>query len=237
MIHVIIQSRMGSTRLPGKVMKKILNKEIVLWCYDRCKKSNVDNVFVVTSVNKENDQLEDLLKSKNIPVFRGSENDLLDRFYQCCLNNNIIDDNEIIIRVTSDCPFIDPNIINDMIQFYKNNDYDYIINHNDYGITPEGSCTEVFNFKTLKYLWNNNKDTAFREHVTGCLNKTKQYNGIINCGQYVYLPEGVDKVKMKYVKISVDRLEDYEKSVQIAEHFNNYDFTYRDVLLYLQNEF
>lgn len=228
---------MGSTRLPGKVIRKLLDKEIVLWCYDRCKKSDVDKVFVVTSTNPENDQLEILLKSKNIPVFRGSENDLLDRFYQCCLYNNIIDDNEIIVRITSDCPFVDPNIINDMLEFYKNNDYDYIINHNDEGITPEGSGIEVFDFKTLKYLWNNNKDPAFREHVLGCIRLTDQYDSIIRKGEYVYLPEGVDKNKMKFVKLSIDRLEDYEKSVKIAEHFNNYDFTYRDVLLYLQNEF
>lgn len=235
MITVIIQSRMGSTRLPGKVMRKLLNKEIVLWCYDRCKKSIADNVFVVTSTNLENDKLEDLLKSNNVYVFRGSENDLLDRFYQCCLLNNITEDDEIIVRVTSDCPFVDPGMINDMVKFFKGSNYDYIINHNDLGVTPEGSGIEVFNFKTLKYLWNNNNDPAFREHVTGCLNKTKQYDGIINIGQYVYLPENIDKDKMKYVKVSVDRLEDYEKSVEIVEHFKNYDFTYREVLLYLQN--
>ena len=129
---IIIQARMGSTRLPGKVLKKLLDKEIILWSYDRCIKSKADEVFIATSINKENDILEELCISKGIKYYRGSEMDLLDRYYQlskqyyeqfCVENKDIIKckSDLKIIRVTSDCPFIDNIIIDEMIDFYNNN--------------------------------------------------------------------------------------------------------------------
>jgi len=152
MYIIIIQARMGSTRLPGKVLKKLLDKEIVLWSYDRCKKSKANEVIIATSIEKNNDILEELFIKNNIKYFRGSENDLLDRYYQIA-NKYQYTNNINIIRVTSDCPFVDPNIINNMIDYYENNNYDYIINHSKNGIIPEGSGIEIINFKSLKYLW------------------------------------------------------------------------------------
>jgi spore coat polysaccharide biosynthesis protein SpsF (cytidylyltransferase family) len=175
MFIIIIQARMGSTRLPGKIMKKILGKEIIFWSYDRSVKSIADDIYIATSINKENDILEKIFKEKNIKYFRGSENDLLDRYYKLCLNNNLNKDDVNIIRITSDCPFVDTNMINDMINFYKENNYDYIINHSDKGITPEGSGIEIINFKSLEYLWKNSNDPTFREHATGLLLKKRVY--------------------------------------------------------------
>ena len=236
MFIIIIQARMGSTRLPGKVLKKLLNKEIILWSYERSLKSNADKVFIATSINKENNLLEDLFIKNNIPYFRGSEHDLLDRYYQLCINNSFNDKNTNIIRITSDCPFVDTNIINDMINFFKLNDYDYIINHSKDGITPEGSGIEIIKFNSLKYLWENEKDPLFREHATGMLNLTEKYNDTIKKGIYSYKPENINIEKMKYIKLSIDTEEDYLKSIEISKNFNNYNFDYNDILKYLQTK-
>jgi spore coat polysaccharide biosynthesis protein SpsF len=251
---IIIQARMGSTRLPGKVLKKLLDKEIILWSYDRCIKSKADEVFIATSINKENDILEELCISKGIKYYRGSEMDLLDRYYQlskqyyeqfCVENKDIIKckSDLKIIRITSDCPFIDNIIIDEMIDFYNNNNnknnnkINYIINHNKDAITPEGSCVEIIDFASLEYLWNIETDIAFREHATGLLSTMNKYNDIIKIHKYAYLPDKhiIDYDKMKYIKVSIDTQIDYENALQIVNYFKNYDFTYLELLVYLQN--
>ncbi len=231
MYIVVIQARMGSTRLPGKILKKLLDKEIIFWSYDRCKQANVDDVIIATSTNKENDILEEIFKSKNINYYRGSEDDLLDRYYQVAKKFNT--DGLKIIRVTSDCPFVDPTIINDMINFYESNSFDYISNHSKDGIIPEGSGLEIFNFKFLKYLWENELDPAFREHATGLIRTTEKFNDKFNIGFYSYKPENIDINKYKLIKTSIDTLQDYEKAVYIVNKFNKYDFLYKDIFKYL----
>lgn len=236
MFIIIIQARMGSTRLPGKVLKKLLNKEIILWSYERCLKSNADKVFIATSINSENNLLENIFIDNNIRYFRGSENDLLDGYYQLCIKELLNNEDVNIIRVTSDCPFVDTNIINDMINFFKFNDYDYIINHSKDGITPEGSGIEIIKFNSLKYLWENEKDPFFREHATGMLSLTEKYNNIIKKGIFIYKPENIDIDKMKYIKISIDTEDDYLNSIKIANYFNNYNFSYDEILKYLEKK-
>jgi spore coat polysaccharide biosynthesis protein SpsF len=236
MFIIIIQARMGSTRLAGKVMKKILDKEIILWSYDRCLKSDANEVYIATSINKENDILKNLFIEKNIKYFRGSENDLLDRYYQLCLKNMHNNEDTKIIRITSDCPYVDTKMINDMINFYNNNDYDYIINHSKEGIIPEGSGIEIINFKSLEYLWKNENDVFFREHATGLLSKIDTYNNIIKKGEYIYIPKNINLDLMKNEKISIDTNDDYLKSIKIAKYFNNYEFTYDEILKYLEKE-
>lgn len=206
---IIIQARMGSTRLPGKVMKKLLDKEIILWAYDRCVKSKAKDVFIATSLNEENDILAELCNKKGIKYYRGSEQDLLDRYYQLSklyyqVSNNFKDTKELkIIRITSDCPFVDPRIINDMIDFYENNNVNYIINHNSEAITPEGSCVEIIDFASLEYLWNTEKDPTIREHATGLLAVLNKYNDVIKVHKYAYLPKN---------SINYDYFNDYSKN-------------------------
>lgn len=237
MFIIIIQARMGSTRLPGKVLKKILDKEIIFWSFERCLKSNADKVFIATSTNTENNLLEDVFIKNNISYFRGSENDLLDRYYQLCIKEKLNSDDVNIIRVTSDCPFVDTNMINDMINFFTINDYDYIINHSKEGITPEGSGIEIIKFNSLKYLWENEKDPLFREHATGMLNLTEKYNDVIKKGVYIYKPFNIDLEKFKCIKVSIDTEEDYLSSIKIANYFDNYDFDYYEILNYLKKKY
>jgi spore coat polysaccharide biosynthesis protein SpsF len=235
MFIIIIQARMGSTRLPGKIMKKILGKEIILWSYDRSVKSIADDIYIATSINKENDILENFFIYKKIKYFRGSENDLLDRYYKLCLHNNLNKDDVNIIRITSDCPFVDTDIINDMINFYKENNYDYIINHSKEGITPEGSGIEIINFKSLEYLWKNSNDPNFREHATGLLSKTTLFDNAIKKGVFIYTKDDINKELVGNEKVSIDTISEYNKAIKIAEQFNNFDFSYHQVLKYLES--
>lgn len=232
MYLIIIQARMKSTRLPGKVMKEIKNKTVLEWCIHRCKLSKKQNkVIVATSTNKENDIIETLCKELNVDCYRGNENDVLDRYFKIAIQ--FPDYN--FIRITSDCPFVCPYMIDDMIEFYNNNKYDYIINHSDENyITPEGSGIEIFNLKTIKYLWNYNTDMKLREHVTGYLPNTTIFDNFITKGIYNYLP-GYLYPNLIKEKLSLDTQTEYEKIVKIAEHFNNMNFSYKDILNLLAN--
>jgi spore coat polysaccharide biosynthesis protein SpsF len=235
MFVIIIQARMGSTRLPGKVMKNILGEPIISWVYKRSKISNVDDIIISTSTNNENDVIEQYCNNNGIKIYRGSENDLLDRYYQT-IQKFYHDNNDInIIRITCDCPFIDSSIINEMIMFYKNNDYNYIINHSDNGITPEGSTVEIINYESLKYLWNNIQEIEFREHATGLLTKKKYVNLLKDIKFYKYTinyNNEYDQNKYKFIKLSVDTNEDFERSIRIAEYFNTIYFKYTDIFVY-----
>ena len=229
---IIIQARMGSSRLPGKVLKKLYGKEILLWCYDRCSKSKADKVVIATSTNAENDVIECFLKNKNIECFRGNENDLLDRYYQLAKSYS----NDVnVIRVTSDCPFVDTTMINNMIDYYNNNDYDYIINHSSNCIIPEGSGIEIINFKTLKMLWEKVTDNSFREHATGLLSKINPFNNV-KIGYYNYLVDGIrNEEEIKFVKLSIDTHIDYENSLAVVSYFQSFDFTYDQILKNIDN--
>ena len=129
-------------------------------------------------------------------------------------------------------------MINDMINFFENNSYDYIINHSNSGVTPEGSGIEIINFRSLEYLWLNELDANFREHATGLLSKVNKYDNIIKKGEYIYYPFVINDNQnhIKNLKISVDTEKDYKTSEQIVNHFKTYDFSYKDILLYFLNK-
>ena len=122
-----------------------------------------------------------------------------------------------------------------MINFFENNNYDYIINHSFEGIIPEGSGVEIFNFKTLEYLWKNEKDPKFREHATGMLNSIKIHDEFIKKGVFIYKPDNVSIEEFKFKKISIDTENDYNNSVKISNYFNNYNFSYNDILINYNN--
>ncbi|MGL5329036.1 MAG: cytidylyltransferase domain-containing protein, partial [Peptostreptococcaceae bacterium] len=124
-IVVIIQARMGSTRLPGKVLKYIKGKSIlehVVRRVKQCKK--IDEIVIATTNLEQDNQIVNLSKELGTIAFRGSELDLLSRYYNAAKFINA----DIIIRVTSDCPMIDPIIVDQMIEFYLNNNYDIVTN-------------------------------------------------------------------------------------------------------------
>lgn len=161
---IISQARMTSTRLPGKILKEALGKPLLAYQLERLKRvGNADLVMIATTTNATDDIVAEFCAGLNVPCFRGSENDVLARYYHAAHEYNA----EIVVRVTSDCPLIDPDIVSAVIERYKGGQqqYDYVANIlvRTY---PRGLDTEVFSFRALAEAYNEAYLPAHREHVT-----------------------------------------------------------------------
>jgi len=163
MITCIIQARMGSSRLPGKVMQKISeNKTVIDFVVDQLQESKmIEKIIVAIPDQIEDNVTYDHLISRNISTYRGSLNNVLDRFYQCANSNS----SSIIIRITADCPLIDPDIVDKVIKKFIENKFDYVANTHPRTF-PYGTETEVFSFNALKIAWEETDDEFDKEHVT-----------------------------------------------------------------------
>ena len=165
MISAIIQARMGSTRLPGKVLKNINGMSLLEYQIERITKSkHVKNIIVATSTNKKDDEIEKICIKKNVDFYRGSENDVLSRFYECSKIYNV----KTIVRLTADCPLIDPIVIDKVIDTFIENNTDYSSNTvpPDTSFWPDGSDVEVFSFGALERAFKKATKPEDREHVT-----------------------------------------------------------------------
>jgi spore coat polysaccharide biosynthesis protein SpsF len=161
-IIAIIQARVGSTRLPGKVLKKISKKPVIWHVLNRVRLSKkIDDVIVAIPSTAENDILEDFIKKLKFSYFRGSEEDVLSRYYNTASRFN----GEIIVRITSDCPLIDPEVVDMVIQEHINSNADYTSNTIKRTF-PRGLDTEVFNYNTIEAAYNKARKDYEREHVT-----------------------------------------------------------------------
>lgn len=177
MIGCIIQARMGSSRLPGKAMKLVDDKNPVLYyVINQLKYSNlIDKLVVATTTLPEDDIIESYVKKIGIECFRGSENDVLDRHYQCAKKFSF----EIIVRIPSDKPLIDPEIVDNVIKKFTTGSYDYVTNFLPYSF-PYGTEVEVFSFNALETTWKNSKLPSEREHVTPYIYKNEKKFSIFN---------------------------------------------------------
>lgn len=167
----IIQVRYGSTRLPGKVLKKV--KGLTLLEYEirrvgRAKK--IDKVVIATTINKADDEIEALSKKMGVDCFRGSEADVLDRYYRC---SSQYPEYKNIIRITGDCPLIDPEIIDQVVDLFEKNDFDYASNV-DPATFPDGLDVEVFKKSALEKAAQMAKLLSEREHVTQSIRKNPE---------------------------------------------------------------
>jgi len=194
-IGIIIQARMGSTRLPKKVIKKIEGKTVLEHVILRLKKvKKVSSIILATTDKKEDDVLERIAKNCKIEVYRGSENDVLDRFYQAAKLFNI----NHIVRITADCPLVDPKIVEKVIDLYLNGNYDYVSNTHP-PTFPDGIDVEVFSFKALEKSWQEAKLTSEREHVVPYIIKNEN---IFKMGNVV------SEKNMDYPRLTLDEKED-----------------------------
>jgi spore coat polysaccharide biosynthesis protein SpsF len=168
---VIVQARMGSTRLPGKIMLDIVPGitmlEMVIRRLKYCKK--VDRIIVATTTLPQDNVVEELCCDIGVEVFRGAEKDVLTRYYHCSEQYDL----DTIVRVTSDCPAIDPQILDNMIDFYSDNqnnlynlfNYDYVSNIME-RTYPRGFDAEIFSKDVLRSTFMEAKKELEREHVT-----------------------------------------------------------------------
>lgn len=208
---LVTQARTGSTRLPGKILKKIKGKSLLQIHLERLKKcKNISEIIVATTNNSEDKIIYD--KSIQLGCFsaRGSENDVLDRFYQAVKDKNP----DWIVRVTSDCPLIDPVLVDKIISFVQVNNMDYGSNTLIENF-PDGQDVEVFKFSALQIAWKNAKLLSEREHVTpyirnNCDVKGKGMFKTINysCGSdYSKIRMTVDEVEdFKLLKVLITNL-------------------------------
>lgn len=165
MIMAIIQARMGATRLPGKVMLQILGMPVLGHVVNRVKQSKlIDRVVVATSDNSENQEIMDYCRINKIDCYPGSENDVLDRFYQTATHFGA-KMGDVIVRITADCPLIDPQVIDKVIEHFKIKNVDFASNVNP-PTYPDGLDVEVFGYSVLEAAWKNAVLASDREHVT-----------------------------------------------------------------------
>lgn len=155
----IIQARMSSTRLPGKVLLPLAGREVLAHVVDRLSACHtIDKVIVATSDHASDDVLEQWCRSRNVPVFRGSLDDVLDRYYQCAKLAGA----DAVVRITADCPALDPIIVDDVVRGFTSGHYDlYYLG----GEFPDGLDCAVFSFSALERAWREATLKSEREHV------------------------------------------------------------------------
>ena len=162
----IIQARMGSTRLPGKVMKDLKGKPVLWHVIERVKQAkNIDQIIIATTIHKRDKIIHDKAMEWGIKAYKGSEEDVLARYFKAANKNDI----DTVVRITSDCPLIDPQVIDEIVEYYTKNNYTLVtnagsdLNNRTY---PRGLDIEVFSFKVLEKAYENAKEKYQREHVT-----------------------------------------------------------------------
>ncbi len=158
----IIQARMGSTRLPGKVLLPLAGKPSIQHVIERAERiCGVDEVILATSVHPGDTLLSDFCRSRGIQVVRGSESDVLDRYFQTAKAARA----DTVMRITGDCPLLDPVESAKVLDLFRSLDVEYVSNTNPPTL-PDGLDTEVFRFHALEAAWENAVKPAEREHVT-----------------------------------------------------------------------
>lgn len=165
-IAIIIQARMSSTRLPGKSMAMVEGHPLLWYVVERCKASSADVVAVATSVDPTDDPIEGFCRQQNVPCMRGNLEDVLDRYYQAARKLGA----ETVVRVTGDCPLIDPQIIDQVIARFRHGDVDYVSNTIERRF-PDGLDCEVCSLAALDRAWREATLKSEREHVTPYLYK------------------------------------------------------------------
>lgn len=201
MIGAIIQARMGSTRLPGKVLKNIGEKPLLLHMIERVRKSKkLDKIIVATSVLEKDNVIEDFCKENNIDYFRGSESDVLQRYYECAKSYSL----DIVVRLTADCPLIDFFMIDKCLEdFNANPELSYYANTCPTNLStyPNGSDIEIFSFNALEKANALENSLEGREHVTHYMCREKE---VFKTGM---LKNSQDWSKYRY---TIDNREDFE---------------------------
>ena len=170
MIGCIIQARMGSTRLPGKAMKKIHGKIPMLkFQLNQLNNSKrIDKIVIATTSLSNDDLIVEFCNENKLEYFRGQSKDVLDRYYKCAKKFHF----PIIVRITSDNPLIDPKIVDNVIEKFLDTKCDYM--STEYPKTfPLGFAVEVFSFEALEKSWNEARLPSEREHVTPYMIKSK----------------------------------------------------------------
>ena len=214
----IIQARMSSTRLPQKVLRSLFGKPMLYWVIHRIQQARlVDSIWIATTTNSADDSIVEFCNSQGLNVYRGSEDDVLDRYYQTTL----VAKADNILRITSDDPMIDPHIIDWLIGSYYavSPKVDYASNNKPRSF-PLGLDIEVFCADKLAQIWQ--ADTSsWREHVTPYFYQHPEQFRLHNI---------VNPVDYSHYRWTVDTAEDFELIQRIYEYFGHGDFHWQEAI-------
>jgi spore coat polysaccharide biosynthesis protein SpsF len=218
-VLAVLQARTTSRRLPQKVLLPLAGKPMLARQIERIRRARyIDELLVATSVDPSDDSLETLCEREAVACFRGSLDDVLDRFYRAAATRSP----EHVVRLTGDCPLTDPAVIDQTIELYLQGGFDYASNALE-PTFPDGLDVEVFRFACLEAAWRDAKSLAQREHVTLFIYQNPDR---FRTGCYR------NKTNLAQLRWTVDEPQDYEfvKQVYEALYPANPHFTMHDVL-------
>lgn len=216
-VVVIIQARLGSTRLPSKVLLDLAGEAMLSRVVRRVRRAKcADEVIIATTTESRDDKLVEFCAQQGWPCYRGSENDVLDRYYGAAKAHQA----DIVVRITSDCPLIDPEVIDGVVDGLELQDAEYCSNtvRRDY---PRGLDAEAFTFAVLEKAWTEDRDPTLREHVT-------QY--IVRHPELFEISQLRFDENWSHLRWTVDTPEDFELVQKIYAHFGHDEFAWTDVL-------
>lgn len=217
MTIAIVQARMGSTRFPNKVMRPVCGTPMIGLLLERLSRAKlVRKIILATSDDSRNRPLVEYVRNLGYDVFAGSENDVLDRFYHAARVENA----DVVVRITGDCPLVDPGVVDAVIARRDEIGADYSSNIEP-PTFPDGLDVEVFRFSALERAWTEARSAHEREHVTPFI---RHADGFTRTNM-------ANDVDLSMQRWTVDEREDFEVVTRIFEHFHpRRDFTWTEVL-------
>jgi spore coat polysaccharide biosynthesis protein SpsF len=215
-IVAIVQARINSTRLPGKVLLDLAGKPILAHMIERLRRSRrIEKILVATTTGDRDDPIALLCTSLGAECFRGSEIDVLNRYYRAAIHAGA----STIIRLTSDCPLIDPEIVDAAVALHETSKpkADYVVSEG----FPHGFDVEVFTFDALERSWREDHDAATREHVTPYIIRHPDVFRIVR----LICPDSLPPLRL-----TVDTLDDYNLVFKIYRELGHRPFGWREVV-------
>ena len=210
-IFAIIQARMSSTRLPGKVLKELSGRPILYHIIQRIKSvKDIDQVIIATSQKQSDDPIERFANAQSVSCFRGSENDVLERFFKATQVFGA-GERDTMIRLTADNPFVDPGVCEKLLSYFRENSFNYVTTDG----YPLGVGAEIFSFCALKEAYINAQKPYEREHVTPYMYRPGQVFGKLKSTE-----------DYSNIRLTIDTPEDY-RVAQIL-----YDVLYQEEKLF-----
>lgn len=225
---VIMQARMGSSRMPGKVLKTVCGKPLLVLQAERVQAARqVERMVVATTTSRLDEPIVELCRQTGLDCFRGSENDVLDRYYQAARQSGFLE-GDAIIRVTADCPLLDPEVLDQVIQLFADQEVDYASNVNP-PTFPDGMDVEIFRFEALARAWREARLSSEREHVTPYI---RNHSEIFSQANYRASSD------LSALRLTVDEPEDLEVVRCIYEklYSQNRIFLLADILQLIKTE-
>lgn len=223
-VVAFLQARTDSTRLPGKVLKPLLDKPMIIHELERVSRSKlIDDLILLTSLETSDDDLANIVRKYGYKVFRGSKDNVLERFYKCSKELEL-NGNDLIIRLTGDCPVHDAIIIDELVEAFLSAECDYMANCVQ-PVYPDGLDAEVFTFNVLKQSYKEATKASQKEHVTPYIRDSRLFK--------------IENLKKEQIhedwRLTVDEASDFEVIEKIYNYFQSNNFTFKEMVFFLEN--